>query len=170
MLAILAHYAGDLSIEKVHGDILSSGAWAGREPVLITCMGDTLTHLPDISAVRGLIRHCAQELVPGGKVICSFRDYSGEPEGAVLVLPVQRDPDRIFLCRLTYGKETVSVEDILYSRTPGTWTRAAGTYPKVRLAPELLRTIMTKEGFVTKELGEESGMVTIIAEKSLSPD
>jgi SAM-dependent methyltransferase len=169
MLAILAQYTGDLPVEMIQGNILSSGVWTGREPELITCMGDTLTHLPDIRAVRSLIRRCAHDLAPGGTIIFSFRDYSQEPEGSVAVIPVRRDADRIFLCRLEYDKETVRAEDILYSRESGPWVRAAGTYPKIRIAPEALVTLVSDEGLAAREPIEESGMVTIIAEKTCVP-
>lgn len=165
MLAALAHHTGDLPVEMVEGDILSSGAWAGREPELITCMGDTLTHLPDLSAVHDLIRQCAHELVPGGKILFSFRDYSRVPEGTRVVIPVRRDADRIFLCRLDYGRDSVRVEDILYSRESGSWTRAAGSYPKIRISPEALTTLIEDEGLAVREPVEESGMITIIAKK-----
>lgn len=167
MLAVLAQHAGDLPIERIQGDILSFGAWAGREPELITCMGDTLAHLPDLSAVHDLIRQCAHELGPGGKIIFSFRDYSREPGGTVAVIPVRRDADRIFLCRLEYGRDGVRVEDILFSRESGPWVRAASTYPKIRIAPEALMTMIADEGLAAQEPVDESGMITIIAEKPL---
>jgi SAM-dependent methyltransferase len=169
MFEVMARYSGELPVEKIPGNILSFGAWAGREPELITCMGDTLTHLPDISAVHDLIRHSANELVPGGKIIISFRDYSQEPEGTVAVIPVRRDADRIFLCRLDYGRDVVRVEDILFSRESGPWARAAGTYSKIRIAPMALMTLIADEGLAVKELEVESGMITIIAEKPLVP-
>jgi SAM-dependent methyltransferase len=167
MLAVLAQHTGDLPVEKIPGNILAFGAWSGRKPELITCMGDTLTHLPDLSAVHDLIRQCAHELVPGGKILFSFRDYSREPEGTVAVIPVRRDADRIFLSRLEYGRDGARVEDILYSRESGPWVRAASTYPKIRIAPEALMTMITDEGLAAQEPAEESGMVTIIAEKLL---
>ncbi|MDD1704710.1 MAG: hypothetical protein LUP97_05755 [Methanoregula sp.] len=82
-------------------------------------MGDTLTHLPDGGAVRELCRNAFAELVPGGKPLLSFRDYMTEPAGAITVIPVRREPGRIFLCRLEYGESDVCVSDILYSTAGG---------------------------------------------------
>jgi SAM-dependent methyltransferase len=165
MLAILHHHAGDLPIRGIHGDILDFGVWAGQKPDLITCMGDTLAHLPDLSAAKNLLHHAACELVPGGKIIISFRDYSQKPEGSSEVIPVCRDQDRIFLCRLDYGRETVRVEDILYQCDSGTWGRISGTYPKIRLPPDLMVAMMADEGLELQGPEEESGMTTLIAEK-----
>jgi SAM-dependent methyltransferase len=167
MLQTLAQEAGTLPIRIVPSDILAFKAWAGLHPTLIVCMGDTITHLPDSAAVRNLVRHCAKELVPGGRMVVTFRDYSREQEGTTVVIPVRRDTNRIFVCRLKYGTENIRVEDILYTRESGTWVRAAGSYTKIRLAPDDLKTMMAKEGFTTRELESESGTATIIAQKPL---
>jgi len=165
MLAVLERQTGDLPIRAIRADILSLEAWAGRRPELITCMGDTLTHLPDNAAIEKLIRQGAGELVPKGKIILSFREYSWQPEGSEEIVPVRRDPDRIFLCKLEYDRDTVRVTDILYTRQSGTWTRSAGTYTKLRLAPEVLVSLITVSELALLEQTTESGMVTIIAEK-----
>jgi SAM-dependent methyltransferase len=165
MLDTLAEHAGSLPIRIICADILSFPAWTGRNPELITCMGDTLTHLPDGAAVRTLIRRCATELSPGGKLILSCRDYSREPEGAVDIIPIRRDPDRTFLCRLEYGRETVRVTDILYIRESGTWVRAAGSYPKLRLPADLLAGQLADEGCMVTSSKGIPGMMTLIAEK-----
>jgi SAM-dependent methyltransferase len=165
MLDILLRHTGDLPVRTVHADILAFESWSGRRPACITCMGDTLTHLPDIPAVHRLIGHCTDELDPGGKIILACRDYSREPEGASWVIPVRKDPDRIFVCRLEYGRETVMVTDILTTREFGTWIRTAGSYRKIRLSPELLVEMITGEGLVLRESITEAGLITIIAEK-----
>ena len=124
-LCVLTPAAG---IETITGDMMDFPLWAGRRPELIVCMGDTLTHLPDISSVRGLVRQCHAELVPGGRLVLSFRDYSLEADDPVAIIPVRRDADRIFLCRLEYHPETVVVTDILFDQRSGKWERTAGTY------------------------------------------
>lgn len=168
MLAILEEKAGDLPIEPVPGDICSSGNWTGRGPELITCMGDTITHLPDPGSVRDLVRQCARDLVPAGRCIITFRDYSKEPAGTVQVIPVQRDTGRIFLCRLFYDTGHVRVTDILYTQKSGIWERSESTCTKLRIAPEWLRAIMIEEGLVMQEPVAEAGMVTLIGMKGIN--
>jgi SAM-dependent methyltransferase len=165
MLEILKQHAGTLPVRTVTADILTFTSWTGLHPELIICMGDTLTHLPDMQAVRDLIRQCFQELVPEGKLVLSFRNYSREPDGSTVIIPVRRDPGRIFVCRLDFGREAVRVTDILYSEEFGIWVRAAGSYPKLRSDPEVLISLMTGEGLDIRELFAESGMITIIAQK-----
>jgi SAM-dependent methyltransferase len=169
MLDLLPQPAGTLPVTKVCADLLSFEAWAGHSPELIVCMGDTLTHLPDAAAARNLIRHCAAELAPGGKLILSLRDYSQDPEGTTKIIPVRRDSGRIFVCRLDYDRETVRVTDILYTHESGKWIRAAGTYPKLRLAPGITADLITTGGLVITGTLTTSGMTTILAEKSFHP-
>lgn len=165
MLDILRQHATTPRVRTVWEDILSFRSWAGQNPELITCMGDTLTHLPGPDAVRGLLRQCANELTPGGKLVISCRDYSPEPTGSTQVIPVRRDADRIFLCRLDYDLDCVRVTDILYSRESGSWERVFGTYRKTRIAPGMLAGIMADEGFHITFCEVRSGMITIIGKK-----
>ncbi|MCK9630936.1 MAG: class I SAM-dependent methyltransferase [Methanoregula sp.] len=149
-------------IEMIAGDLLDFPIWTGRRPELITCMGDTLTHLPDLDSVCRLIRQCHVELMPGGKLILSFRDYSGEPDGSVVIVPVRKDGKRIFLCRLEYLREHVRVTDIIYSQLSGKWKRSASEYAKLRLAPALVREMMEQAGFRIEFIGPENGMIGLI--------
>lgn len=153
-------------IETITGDILDFPLWAGKKPGLITCLGDTLTHLPDPEAVRALFRQCHAELVPGGMLVLSCRDYAHEPEDTVAVIPVQRDEKRIFLCRLAYGRDHVMVTDILFSHTTGTWERVADTYRKLRVAPGQIREWIGHAGFHIDSHEEMNGMMTVIAVKA----
>jgi 2-polyprenyl-3-methyl-5-hydroxy-6-metoxy-1,4-benzoquinol methylase len=152
-------------IATVTGDLMHFTVWAGHTPELITCMGDTLTHLPNNDSVCDLIRKCHAELVPGGKLILSLRDYSGEPAGTVRVVPVQRDGLRIFLCRLEYLQNHIRVTDILYSRISGRWVRSAGEYAKLRLAQDHVREMMEETGFRIECMAIEHGMNMLIGVK-----
>jgi SAM-dependent methyltransferase len=165
MLGILAEQRGSLPITIVRADILEFRAWTGTAPEVIVCMGDTLPHLPDMDAVRALLQQCARELTKGGKLLVSLRDYSQEPEGSVAVIPVRRDSDRIFLCRLVYGKDRVDVTDILYSRHSGQWGRFSGSYPKLRIAPDLLRRLLEDRGLPVVAEERSGGLTTLIADK-----
>ena len=165
LLAEIRDRAGTCSIDTLNADIRDFPAWSSRRPELIVCMGDTLTHLPDPDAVRSLIRQCHKELEPGGKCVFSIRDYSAEPEGSVVVIPVRRNPDRIFLCRLEYGNGTVSITDILVSRKSGKWERTSGTYTKIRIAPEIFVRMLGNAGFTIEFFETDAGVITIIIGK-----
>ena len=166
LLDDLRSHAGTLPIVIVRSDIRTWSSWAGRHPGLIICMGDTLTHLPGIPEVRDLIRNCFSELATGGRLVLTLRDYSREPDGAVVVIPVQREADRIFLCKLEYHPDTLIVEDILYSCDRGRWARDAGKYMKIRIDPDTLTGVLTGAGFTIDYSSVDNGMITVIAQKT----
>jgi SAM-dependent methyltransferase len=165
LLDELRSHAGDLPIPTIQSDILNFSSWSGRHPALIVCMGDTLTHLPALADVDDLIRQCFSELDPGGRLILTLRDYSREPDGEVLVIPVLREADRIFLCRLEFHADMLRVQDILYSCGPGIWERTAGEYMKIRVGPETLTRTLTGAGFAIDFSAVENGIMTVIARK-----
>ena len=166
MLDILRQHAEGQLIRTVIADILDFPAWDDNEkPELIACTGDTLTHLADMCAVKRLLRQCARELSAGGTLILSCRDYSREPSGSSVVIPVQREANRIFLCRLCYETDRVMVEDILYTRESGQWERTSGKYPKIRIAPDLLEGLFADEGFRIRPGDPQDEMITLIGQK-----
>ncbi|MFA5266678.1 MAG: class I SAM-dependent methyltransferase [Methanoregula sp.] len=167
LLDELRSHTGSLPVETIRSDIRHYPSWSGRHPELIVCMGDTLTHLPGITEVQDLVRQCFSELDPGGRLVLSLRDYSREPDGAVVVIPVLRQAGRIFLCRLEYHADTITVQDILYSCRQGAWERIAGKYPKIRIAPGTLSRMLTGAGFVIEHSAVKDGMITVIARRNV---
>jgi hypothetical protein len=165
LLDELARHAPGTGIETVRGNILDFQCWAGRRPELFACMGDTLTHLPSVEEVGGLVRQCHAELVPGGKLVLTLRNDSSMADGEVAVIPVRRDADRIFLCRLEYRPEAVTVTDILFARPGGRWERERNTYTKCRIAPAFLRECLAGAGFSIGYFSAENGQIAAIAQK-----
>ncbi|OPX63926.1 MULTISPECIES: bifunctional 2-polyprenyl-6-hydroxyphenol methylase/3-demethylubiquinol 3-O-methyltransferase UbiG [unclassified Methanoregula] len=165
LLEQLRMHAGDQRIGTLHGDIMDFALWSGRSPALITCMGDTLTHLHSLQEAEDLVRRCYNELAFGGRIVLSLRDYSREPAGEIIVVPVQRDNHRIFLCRFEYRDRTVSVRDILYSSGTGRWRRTASQYTKIRIAPVTLARMLADAGFVPGFCSADNGTIIAIARK-----
>jgi len=163
LLDELRSQTGALPVVTVPSDILHYSSWAGRHPALIVCMGDTLTHLPGTPELQDLVRQCFSELDPGGRLVLAFRDYSREPDGSVVVIPVERGEDRIFLCKLEYHRDTLTVQDILYSRKRAVWERTAGKYDKIRIAPEIIIRMLNDAGFSIEYSSVENGIITVIA-------
>ncbi|MGB7787330.1 class I SAM-dependent methyltransferase [Methanoregula sp.] len=166
LLDELAARSHDLPIAMHTGNILDFSLWSGHRPELIVCMGDTLTHLPDMESVADLINRCHAELRPGGTCIFSFRDYMAAQPGDVDVIPVRKDEDRIFLCRLEYAKDALQVTDILYTLSAGRWSRTSGQYPKIRIGSYAVRKIMAGAGFSILYCSTGSGIITVIAGKT----
>jgi SAM-dependent methyltransferase len=165
LLDELQSHAGDLPVTTVRSDIRHYSSWSGLYPGLIVCMGDSLTHLDSLQEAGDLVRQCFAELNPGGRLVLSLRDYSSLPAGTVDCIPVRRDDNRIFLCSLRYQETSVTVEDILYSRTDSSWRRDAGTYTKIRIPPDYLSRIIRTAGFTLQFCEVRESIITIIGMK-----
>jgi hypothetical protein len=133
-------------------------------PSAILCMGDTITHLPELAAVESLVERASVELPPGGKLIVSFRDYTVPLVGDQRFIPVRSDEARILTCFLEYEAETVLVHDILHERTTDGWQTRVSHYRKLRLSPEHLITALQSCGFSVRREARLRGMVRLVAE------
>jgi 2-polyprenyl-3-methyl-5-hydroxy-6-metoxy-1,4-benzoquinol methylase len=90
---------GSLQIRKVTADLVDFPSIV-KEPVnVLLCMGDTLTHLPDVAAVESLFGAAADALVRGGTFVTTFRDYVSAPsQGAGRFILVHSNDTRIMTC------------------------------------------------------------------------
>lgn len=133
LLDELAVNAGSAPIEVIRGDIRTVKDYQAVQAELIVCGGDTLTHLASKSEIKSLLIDCYETLIPGGKLVLSFRDYSKALEGESRFIPVKSDADRIHTCFLEYGPEKVKVTDLLHERVGENWEQKVSSYEKVRL-------------------------------------
>lgn len=152
-------------IEIIEDDILNFAAYAGRNPELILCMGDTLTHLPDKNAVTALINNAHKELTRKGKLVLTFRDLTFELEGPDRFIPVRQNDNQIFTCFLEYQPDYVDVYDMVHRKENGGWTQKISSYKKLKISEETIKTILQDEGFTVDFFNKERGLITIIAGK-----
>jgi SAM-dependent methyltransferase len=156
-----------LPIVAINADLVEFRAFVQRQPALIVCMGDTLTHLPSLSAVEGLLAEVAISLAPGGVFATTFRDYATKAlEGDERFILVRADEDRILTCFLEYQKDFVAVHDLLNQRQDGRWRLRVSSYPKLRLAPEWVTAKMSEHGLSARRDAGRSGMVRIVGVKN----
>jgi hypothetical protein len=146
-------------------DIRNVGSYAELRPELILCWGDTLTHLANEGEVMQLITDCASILSHSGKLMLAFRDYSKVLEGNQRFIHVRSDANTILTCVLEYGKEKVTVNDLLYNRRGDQWEQQLSSYQKLRIAPEKVIALLEKNGFQITVQETESGMQIIVAEQ-----
>ncbi len=165
LLQQLTEHATGLPVTTVEDDLLSFQKHLDKPADAILCMGDTLTHLPNPSAVTTLFRLGAQSLRPGGKLIATFRDYTAPLQGGARFIPVKSDADRILTCFLEYGSDTVDVHDVLHERVGQAWHLRVGVYRKLRLSPQWVSSQLQAEGFSVVTEPGLAGMVRIVATK-----
>jgi SAM-dependent methyltransferase len=158
--------SGALPITICDADLLEFRASVKHAEVIV-CMGDTLTHLPALSAVESLLESVAAALTGNGVFAATFRDYATKPlEGDARFIPVRADSQRILTCFLEYGADVVTVHDLLHRQENGQWRQSVSSYPKLRLAPEWLVARLTERGLTVRRDVNLSGMVRIVATKA----
>ncbi|MHB8476873.1 MAG: class I SAM-dependent methyltransferase [Steroidobacteraceae bacterium] len=163
LLEELRRHAAGLPVSAFQDDLLSFQRYVNSRIGLIMIMGDTLTHLPDPSAVQTLMARAAQSLGPGGQFIATFRDYTAPLAGAARFIPVRSDENRILTCFLEYGAAHVDVHDLLYERRGPAWQFKVSSYRKLRLSPAWVAGALDEAGFSVRTEPGVSGMVRLIA-------
>lgn len=165
LLAELSERAKGLSVSILEEDILNVTSFANT-PELITCCGDTLSHLASLHEIKVLLQRMAEVLHPGGRLILSFRDYSVALEGTARFIPVKSDDSRILTCVLDYSDDHVMVTDILHQRTEEGWKQSVSSYPKVRLRTATLRVFLQTMNLTIESEQLLNRMVTLVARKT----
>jgi SAM-dependent methyltransferase len=167
LLDELRSRTGTLPIVAIHQDLLQFPSCIKEPAAVILCMGDTLTHLPTLTAVGELLQSVADSLLPEGMFAATFRDYATKKlEGDARFIPVRADENRILTCFLEYGDEQVTVHDVLNSKQEGRWRQTVSSYPKLRLAPEWVAARLTGMGFNVRRDTTPGGMVRIVATRA----
>jgi hypothetical protein len=166
MLDELRARCANSRIAAHRADLVGFRALLRDQAQLIVCMGDTLTHLPSFSAFEALMDAVADALPGGGVFAATFRDYATrELTGEARFIAVRADENRILTCFLDYGEQRVTVYDLLHELQNGRWQQRISSYPKLRLAPELIAAALTAHGFAVKQDATAS-MVRIVATKA----
>lgn len=166
LLAELERRRNGRRIRAARADLREFASHVAAPADLVVCMGDTLTHLPDLESVDRLVVSIASTLRPGGRLLLSFRDYcSTELRGTQRFIPVRSDANRIFTCVLEYGPERMAVTDLVHERTETGWRQSASSYPKLRLDPGWLVGRLETAGLSILSRKSERGLVTLLAQK-----
>lgn len=167
LLAELSTRKKDLTIEIVNDDIRKVAQYKESCPELIACCGDTLSHLASAEEIKCFIHDLYQTLVPDGKLILSFRDYSHELKGSSRFIPVKNEPERILTCFLEYFPDKVRVTDILHEMENDLWEQKISSYEKVRITADIVIKDLKEAGFRVLCHNISRGMVTVIAQKNI---
>lgn len=157
----------DLDVVAFVEDIRNIKDYADKKPKLISCCGDTLTHLGNIGEILSLITDCYTILEPQGVLILSFRDYSNELHNNDRFIPVKSDHNRILTCFLEYRSLTqVEVTDLLYEFNGTHWEQKISSYTKTRISPAHVTNTLKQLGMQLLFNEPVNRMCTIIAQKA----
>ncbi|WP_341840552.1 class I SAM-dependent methyltransferase [Chitinophaga caseinilytica] len=164
LLSELNARAKGLPIRTVLADLKNVPQYA-TEAELITCMGDTLTHLDSIETVRNLIQQWSALLPAGGRIALSFRDLTEELFGEQRFIPIKADDQRIHTCFLEYGPGFVRVYDQLLEKQNGEWVQKVSSYRKLRMGADLVKEMLADAGFRVVQHDVIARMQYLLAEK-----
>ena len=165
LLTEIAGYKKTLPIEIINDDLQNVLYYKDKNPELIVCCGDTISHLDSESDISQTLSHIYQTLIPSGKIILSFRDYSQELSDTNRFIPVKSDPQRILTCFIEYFERKVRVTDLLYEKESGVWIFKKSSYFKVRVTGEMISDLLTINGFNIIYNDIINGMVTLVGQK-----
>ncbi len=104
---------------------------------------------------------------PGRGVRPDYRDLSTPLIGVDRFIPVRSDPDRIMLCALDYERpDSVTVNDLIYTRAPAGWELRKSSYRKLRIGPDRLAKQLAAAGFtIALHSPAATGMWSTVARK-----
>jgi hypothetical protein len=167
LILALQQNKGNLDIAIIEDDLIQFLKKTNEKASLIVCMGDTLTHLEDLSAVKTLFFQIEHHLLPQGKVVLSFRDLTGELTATQRFLPVKSDPEKIHTCFLEYFSDKVMVYDILHEKSGDTWTQKVSAYPKLRLNEKVVTAMLAAQGLNVVSSTVNQRLIYLVAEKQV---
>jgi SAM-dependent methyltransferase len=165
LVRTLKEIGSGLPIQAIRDDLLSFQSHISETPSAILCVGDTMTHLPNFSAIEMLIPVASIELAPGGLFVISFRDYSVPRAGDERFIFIRGDETHLLTCFLEFEAQVVRVHDIIHERTSNGWRSRVSHYPKLRLAPERLIGSLESHGFNVRRESGMAGMVRLVARR-----
>lgn len=152
-------------VETHLGDMKDLSFAKEMNPDLITCMGDTLTHLASKEEVLSLLSSIYELLAQSGKLILTFRDLSGSPSDLERFIPVKSDENRILTCFLEDEIDTVKVFDLLYEKSEEGWSLNKSFYRKIKLSSSWLKKEMEEIGYKVELSKLPNGMDCLMAIK-----
>lgn len=165
LLSELNARAKGMAVRTILANIANTTQYSTMNAELITCMGDTLTHLESVQQVNTLFGEWYSMLPAGGKLVLSFRDLTQELEKEERFIPVRAEDERIHTCFLEYFPGYVRVFDVLMEKQNGQWIQKVSSYQKLRLGIEQVKIMLTAAGFAVQDHEVIQRMHYLVAQK-----
>jgi hypothetical protein len=148
-------------VDPVLGDLVAAVENA-RDLALITCTGDTLTHLDDAATVMHTIDLAARALAPGGRLVLAWRDLTTLPLGDARFFVVKHDARRTLTCFLEeLDAARVRVHDLVHEDG----ALRVSSYVKLRLDTAAIDTHLLANGLSLEHATFARGMITRVARR-----
>ncbi|WP_196894338.1 class I SAM-dependent methyltransferase [Aureivirga marina] len=165
LLGELEENKENLPIKIIQDDIRNLKQFDENSVELISCCGDTISHLESEEELENFIQSCYQILSKNGKLILSFRDYSIPLKNTDRFIPVKSDETKILTCVIDYFEKKILVTDLLHEKINGNWIQKVSSYEKLRLIPENVIELIETIGFSVKIKESLNRMIYLVLEK-----
>jgi ubiquinone/menaquinone biosynthesis C-methylase UbiE len=154
------------SISIRHADIRDLSFAQDLKANVITCMGDTLTHLSCLEDINKLIADSYNVLESRGQLLFSYRDLSASPSDTDRFIEVRSDETRILTCFLEDRENKVRVTDLFHELSDGKWNLYKSSYHKLKIPLQFIEESMSASGFEVRVNRLPSGMLVVRGIKS----
>lgn len=142
-------------------DILS---YQPKLPVDVCLMlGDTVAHMPSLTAINALVKSMAEHIAPGGVWLTTFTEFE-ERKGAERFVDVVASDDLTLSCFLEREGDYYLTTDLVRVKTNG-WRLEKSRYRKLIIKPAMLSELFTAVGFSVEVVTAEHNMTAVIARK-----
>jgi ubiquinone/menaquinone biosynthesis C-methylase UbiE len=165
LISELKSRIGDLPVKVYNDDILFVRKYSIPQPQLIICCGDTLTHLGSVAEIRELIKDIYNVLLPNGKIVLTFRDYSNELTDTKRFIPVKSDSQKILTCFIEYFPDKIRVTDLLHEFENERWVQKVSSYYKTRLSMDEALSTLKDSGFKIVVSDLTKGIISLVGQK-----
>lgn len=165
LLDELKSNSAGLPIQTIAGDFTDIEILSRFSPSLVTCMGDTITHIGSVDSLTKLIDHVYDISEKDALFVVSYRDLSRELEDTQRFIPVKADDKRILTCFLEYFAGYVRVTDLLYEKEADKWIQKVSSYQKLRLSLDTVRNLFMKNNYSLIDMEMIRGMNYLIFQK-----
>ncbi len=166
LLRELENRRDNRTINIVQTDLLNFNQYYSHEaPGVITCMGDTLTHLDSLETVATLLQRVGDSLKQGGRFVITYRDMTRELKGLDRFIPVRSDENKIMTAFMEYLPGYVVVHDLVNKKSADGWVLQKSSYKKLRIGVTWLKEHLTTQGMQIEYEGTEKDFTVLIAVK-----
>lgn len=165
LLSELHSRIDNLPITICEAEILNFDGKVEKQADIICCMGDTISHLSSVEDINKIIKSMYFKLSDSGKIVLSFRDYSSALSGENRFIPVKSDDHQILTCFLEYSDRAVNVTDLLHVNDNGKWIQKVSSYKKIRISENMIKNILSEQGFNIELCETINRLVYIIASR-----
>lgn len=142
-------------------DILS---YQPKLPVDVCLMlGDTVAHMPSLTAINALVKSMADHIAPGGVWLTTFTEFE-ERKGAERFVDVVASDDLTLSCFLEREGDYYLTTDLVRVKTNG-WRLEKSRYRKLIIKPAMLSELFAAVGFSAEVVTAEQNMTAVIARK-----